>query len=599
MAVDRTKKYQCHWKATSGWAMMLEIMPAGELEAPTETVVFNRAAVAIDAAEYGFDKLPIGMMTAPACSFEFYFKGLDANLVEMLKYPKYTTETYGTYELTNIFSIWSDEGLGGALKLQYIGAQSDRLGNDYVLDDTDTVLTAKIETVDLLKVISDKLKPSDLFQTVGGDIILYPYYADRIEDNVVSSIDFRVDSGYVQSKIDLVPRQGYFLLLYTIEKLKEVLIGTLELQLSLWTRTGSTFYPSITTTDGFYPTRGIEFYKQTTAFDHAKSDDIVSEDGTDKLLILGHIATKEDANYISLGGFFSYKKDGAGEYESLSVFLNLLCENFLTKLKYIPFDYNDGLILNIKTYKFEFLRIFESLISVGSPTLRVIDNKINISTAASVYLRSESETRDAGSKNTSNNTVTKTTNDKADTWSTRCILHNAPTCSVAGDSEASSDANGVYVNPRIFASELRIRTSKLLYYEGGGVFKVHESVTIKDGIDSIVYDNPTSFTGFFDIRNQVTLDGWIINTQNTNCMQQAIPEYITTYWSDISQAIRSGKCLMVGGDSAGSLMPRHVGDVFSLPAITDLNVGQTSVFMNVKPDWDKGQMDCKFLSVNR
>jgi hypothetical protein len=45
------------------------------------------------------------------------------------------------------------------------------------------------------------------------------------------------------------------------------------------------------------------------------------------------------------------------------------------------------------------------------------------------------------------------------------------------------------------------------------------------------------------------------------------------------------------------IVPSLVGDLFALPAITDIGVGATSVLLSGKPDWDLGVMDCKFLSL--
>ena len=585
MAIDRTTKYRCQWQSKAGWAMMLEIIPAGEYMdlTPFDVVNFRRAAMSYEFAGAGFDDLPIGMMKHLACSFEFKFQNLPSGLKELLKTPEFDG-TEGSYETTTLFTLWSDEGLGGDLIIQYVGSQAKTLGNKFTLSSIDSVDSVKIETFDLIKTILDVLPSTMLFGDVGGN-----QYWTQTTETVSTGLGVEISDfrNGTRAKYDIPTTYRYRLLFYSISQFRTYLIYFFEKFLAIWTRTGtigSTYEQSIYTNN--YPSRAVTLYKQGTTQAHTKGT-ALSED---TVLILGHVCDYDGINYTSLGGFFSNDKEGVAEYDSMSSFLTALCENLTVKFRWKPITETNGVtgFTNIN-YVFHWLKPLESSVTTITLTPKIIGKNYDISTAEKVFLVAESETPNMGQDNTTLNRVSLTVSNKTDVWSTKFILHNSPT--VPNDVDLSSrnvSPDNVY--------EQKIYPRKLYYRDSGLTYKVHESVVISDGINTKTLDNPTALPNDNNW-NIDTVSGWVTETQNTNCLQQATAEYITENWGKRDQCIREFTCKMIGGDAAGSIMPRHAGDVFTLPTVDELGATATSVLLEAKPNYEDATIECKFLSL--
>ncbi len=581
MAIDRGTKYVCQWESDAGWAMMLEIIPPGDFMGIEvfDVVYFSHSLFSMDASGYGLEDLPFGMMKSPAISFEFEkFGGLPSGLKELIITPEY--DAFGV-PTTTIFALWTDEGLGGDLFIQYIGAQARTLGNKFrIAIDSDTVRSVKIETFDLLKTILDAAPANSVLGSgnTGQSIIENSSFADAILDNV--------KLGDFNNKVDVLPTP-YFQFMYTIPTFTEKLGGFIGVQLAYWLRSGL-FGLEQTTAFDTYPTTSLTFYTQTYTTPGNTKGYVVDETGTYKLHILGHIASQvSGTTYESHGGFFSRDKEGVSEFDSISTFINQLCENLICKFKWKPIvQHNATSDTDILSYEVCFLKPLENYTTPTTFSGIIIGDGYDITTAENVFLVAESETTKAGDKNVSLNRVSITTSNKTDAFSTKFLLHNSPTVPPPHRDEFGSEP--YYVEQHIYPR-------KIYYNEGTFWGKVHDSVTINDGITTIDYDDPIAYPSAFT--DHVMITGWANETQNTNSLQQAIAEYITTYWSSREQSIREFTCKMVGGEGDGSIMPRHACDVFTLPAITELSVGQTSVLLDVKPDWNKGTVTCKFLSI--
>lgn len=580
MAIDRTTKYRCQWQSKAGWAMMLEIIPAGEYMDLTafDVVNFRRAAMSYEFAGAGFDDLPIGMMKHLACSFEFKFQNLPSGLKELLKTPEFDG-TEGSYETTTLFTLWSDEGLGGDLIIQYVGAQAKTLGNKFTLSSIDSVDSVKIETFDLIKTILDVLPSNMVFGDVGGN----EYWTQTTETVNRSGVtDFiYINGATFPIKSDSFSSNRY-MMFYSISQFRTYLIFFFEKFLAIWTRTGtigSTYEQSVYTNN--YPSRAVTLYKQGTTQVHTKGTAL----NEDTVLILGHVCDYDGTNYTSLGGFFSNDKEGVSEYDSESSFLTALCENLTVKFRWKPITETNGVtgFTNIN-YVFHWLKPLESSVTTISLTPKIIGKNYDISTAEKVFLVAESETPNMGQDNTALNRVSLTVSNKTDVWSTKFILHNSPTI--------PTDSGG-FATVQI---ENRVYPRKLYYVESGAVYKVHESVVISDGINTKTLDNPTALPNDNNW-NIDTVSGWVTETQQTAGMQQATAEYITENWGKRDQCIREFTCKMIGGDAAGSIMPRHAGDVFTLPTVDELGATATSVLLEAKPDYESGTIECKFLSL--
>lgn len=588
MAIDRNTKYVCQWKAKSGWAMMLEIIPPGEFMTTEvfDVVQFNRSLFAMDAAGYGFEDLPIGMMKAPAISFQFDFRNLPAGLKELLKTPNYDVSAYGnSFTTTTIFTLWSDEGLGGNLFIQYIGAQAKTLGNKFTLTDYDVVKRVKIETFDLLKTMLDVSPPNSIFSSADNGIILSPYIANEITDNYFFyDYAYKADTGW----------KFYKRFMYTIENFTNYLGGFIGVSLAYWLRSGLFGFEQ-STTFSTYPIRSLTFYEQNWFDLTAPEPGNPLDEST--VYIMGHVADDLGSGaYQSFGGFFSKDKVGVSEFDSMSTFLHALCENFICKFKWKPIvQHNSTSNTNILSYEVWFLKPCENSTTPTNFSGKIIGQGYDVSTAENVFLIAESNTPDVGDKNVNLNRVSKSTSNKTDVWNTKCILHNAPTVIETQVNVSSSGylSDDIYIETKLYPRKLYFKDVS----HGGRFVKVHGSVSIDDGLSETLYDNHVEYPTLDKFKTPEIGVGVGIEIQNKNTLQQAIAEYITTYWGDSTQALRELTCKMVGGEGDGSIMPRHAGDRFNMPAITELSVGQTSFLIDAKPDWEKGTITCKFLSV--
>jgi len=592
MAIDRTKKWRCQWQGANGWANMLEIIPAGDVLNGTDLTVtnFSRAAFEMDFAEFGFDDLPIGMPKMPAASFSFVWANLPSGLQELLKTPQYTLAGWhGDVTTTTLFTYWNDEGTN-TLILQYIGAQANTLGNTFDMSDTDVVDTCKIETFDLLKTIFDTTKPNIVFRA--DDTTNYVDTPSLATLNSISRhlVDFSDDHRF---KLDVLPNVTAFtaslglnnFLYYSIKKFADTFVAWMEEYLGLWTRAGLiTYRPTITQTG--YPDTSLTFYKQTKTDAHTKGT-ALDETNT---LILGHVTQFNAGNYNSLGGFFSNDKEGVADFDSLGSFIAALCENFVCKFIAKPTTCVNGVSGDtLLTYNFWWLKPLENVTSPVTYTPNITADRYSISTAEKVFLVCESEIPNMAGDNINQNRVSITVSDKSDPWSSQMILHNCPTIALEGNKTPANMNLDPYNKYTI-----KISPRKLYYSETGAdyqVYKVHESVVINDGINTKTLDSPTAFQNenwFDDV-----LSGWVINTQQTQCLPQAVAEYITTYWSKHDQCLREFPCEMVTGE----ITPSFVGDYAVLPAVTAVGANNNSVLLSAKPDWDKGTIDCKYLSL--
>ena len=585
MAIDRTTKWRCQWQGKNGWANMLEIIPAGEFLNGTDLTVttFSRSAFEMDFAEYGFEDLPIGMMKAPAASFSFIWANLPSGLKELLKSPRYTTAYETAVDeiplvTTTLFAYYNDEGTN-TLKLQYVGAQANTMGNTFTYG-SDGVYSCQIETFDLLKTIMDVSPPTEIFPaaplviTPGAATYITPNKVERILDN---------SFGGLHAKYDIPPQDNYKYLYYSIAQFVTYFGGYLDLQIAYWTRSGL-FGSELNVSQTNTPIVSTTFYAPQNNTAYEKGSALT----TSEVLILGHVCEYDGSNYTSIGGLFSNDKDGVSQFDSMSTFINALCENFVCKLIYSPKTAVNGVTgdTNI-TYNLYWLKPLQS---VGTPVTleaQITDSTYDITNAEKVFLIAESEIKNMGGDNINQSRVSVTVSDKTDTWSAQMVLHNLPTLAqtttAAVQSTAISSATGEY-------GEIKIYPSKLYWKNGEYCQRVHTSVSINDGVNTKTLDTPIAEPSGY---NLATMIGWCISMQQAQGLPQANAEYITTYWSKQDQAMREFPCKMVTAE----IMPLQIGDLFTLGAITDIGVNSSSVLLAGKPEWDNGILDCKFLSL--
>jgi len=575
MAIDRTTKWRCQWQGKNGWANMLEIIPAGDLLIGTDLNVtsFSRSAFEMDFAEFGFDDLPIGMMKSQAASFSFIWANLPSGLKELLKTPRFTPSGYDQ-ETTTLFVYYNDEGTN-TLRVQYIGAQANVMGNKFVYKLPDGVYSCQIETFDLLKTILDNNPSNSVFGCSAGGGVISPSYASHATTTEVKR--FLETSFGTNAKYDVPPSTKYLYLFYSIAQFRTYFGAFINTAIAYWTRSGlfgyeasvgQTNYPDVSLT--LYAPLNNTAYAKGTALDETNT------------LILGHVC-ENDGSYTSYGGFFSNDKEGVSEFDSMSTFIAALCENFACKLIYKPITQVNGVSGDtLLTYNLYWLRPLDS---VGTPvtlSAKITAESYDISTAEKVFLIAETEIPNMAGDNVNMSRVSNTVSDKNDTWNCKAILHNLPT--VSNVRENPEIENGVE------CGETKIYARKLYYLADGYFRKIHTSVAINDGTNTKTLDTPIAKPASF---YPAYWDAWAISMQQTQGLPQAIAEYITTYWSNQGQALREFPAKMVTAE----IVPSLVGDLFALPAITDIGVGATSVLLSGKPDWDLGVMDCKFLSL--
>lgn len=578
MAIDRDVKWRCQWQGSNGWANMLEIIPAGEWIADADLTVstFSRSAFEMDFAEFGFEDLPIGMMKSQAASFSFIWGNLPSGLKELLKSPRFTPTSYGQ-ETTTLFTYWNDEGTN-TLKLQYVGAQANTLGNTFTYKDG--VHSCQIETFDLLKTILDTTKTDLIYwrESSSDRSILFPSYADYITPNKVERILDNSFGGY-HAKYDIPPQDSYKYLYYSFEKLRTLIGSFLDSSLVYWCRSG--YDPSTCTQSGTL-NNAVTFYSASNNTAYTKNAAL----DEDEMFILGHVCTYDGSTYRSVGGFFSTDKEGITEFDSMSTFIAALCENLVLKFIFTPVIQDVGGV-DVISYNLYWLKPLQS---VGTPVTleaQITDETYDITTAEKVFLIAESEIKNMRGDNINQSRVSVTVSDKTDTWSAQMVLHNLPTLAqtttAALQSTAISSATGEY-------GEIKIYPSKIYWKNGEYCQRVHTSVSITDGVNTKTLDTPIAEPSTYNLANMI---GWTLSMQQTQGLPQAVAEYITTYWSKQDQAMREFPCKMVTAE----IMPLQVGDLFALGAISEIGVGSSSVLLAGKPDWDKGIMDCKFLSL--
>lgn len=576
MAIDRTTKWRCQWQGSNGWANMLEIIPAGDWIAAADLSVttFSRSAFEMDFAEYGFEDLPIGMMKAPAASFSFIWANLPSGLKELLKTPRYTPTGYD-YETTTLFYYWNDEGTS-TLQLQYVGAQANTLGNKFTYKNS-SVYSCQIETFDLMKTIMDNQKSTSLFKVNDSGNVLFPNQATGITTLKIER--FLETSFGTYGKYDLPPSDKYRYLFYSIAAIRNYFGAFLDAHLIYWTRITGVGLAAVEQTG--YPDVSLTFYVPANNTDYDKST-ALDETNT---LVLGHVCEYDGSNYTSLAGFFSNDKEGVAEFDSMSTFIAALCENFVCKFIYKPIVQVVG-AESFYTYELFWLRPFDSVTTPVTLTPKITADSYDITTAEKVFLIAESEIKNMSGDNINMARVSTTVSDKNDTWSAPMLLHNLPT--LAKNTAVEINSPALDNNTDVGESKTYLR--KLYYLNGIYYQKIHTSVTINDGVNTYALDTPIAKPGSWSI---AAMQGWALEMQQTQGLPQAVAAYITTHWADPNQALRDFPCEMVTAE----IMPHQVGDIFTLPTITDIGVGASSPLLSVKPDWDKGILDCKFLSL--
>lgn len=585
MAIDRMSKFRADWISIGGLSNRLEIIPAG---APLflddlSVITFDPSLVAYDFSEASIESLPIGMVKPAAASFTFDADGLSAELLELLRAPRYT---YGVLELTTLFVFYSDEGSGGDLVLQYIGAQSPALGNKFDVVSADYSLgEIKIETFDLMKTVLDTLFLSSLsgLGSTSGNYVDFPSNATEIVSNLIGLevVDFTDDTFY---KYDIPPSfRDTNYLFYSFDDALTAIVADIRVYLSYWIRAGAIYYEPDIVVDGGLLT-SLTFHKQTKTLAHTKGAALTSADA----LILGHVTRPEGSNHKTLGGFFSPNRPSVADFDSLSTLLGFLIENLVCKFKFLPVVRNNPVSgKDLLTYDFYIKKPLESIGSRLTLDPAIIGDSFPVETAKSVYLIAQSETLGATGKDVASNRVARTTKDSTDHPNTKILLNNSPT--------VTSSLKGTTRNlNESYLYRERLSVRKIYYREGGETFKVHESVMIDDGENTKTLDSPIAFLP--NDWHAETVDAWAIATQQTQGLAQAIAEYYTEFWSDLDQCERSFRCNLVAGDADGSLSLRHVGDVFNLPAISAVAAGSLSVLLSIKPDYELGEADVKFLS---
>lgn len=577
MAIDRTKKWRCQWQGSNGWANMLEIIPAGEPIAAASWSVasFSRASFEVDFAEFGFEDLPIGMMKAPAASFSFVWGNLPSGLKELLKSPRFTPTSYGQ-ETTTLFVYYNDEGTN-TLKLQYIGAQANTLGNSFTYKDG--VHSCQIETFDLFKTILDTTKTDLIYwrESANDRSILFTSYADYITPNKVERI-LDYSFGGLHAKYDL-PKEYFSYLYYSFEKLRTLIGSMLDSAMFYWCRTSDGLSECV---QSGTLNNSVTFYAPLNNSDYDKGSAL----DEDELLIMGHVCTYDGSLYRSVGGFFSSDKDGITEFDSMSTFLAALAGNLNLKFEFTP-AVQDVSGVDMLTYNLYWSKPLQSKGTPVTLEAQITDGTYDITTAEKVFLIAECEIKNMAGDNINQARVSRTVSDKNDTASAQMVLHNLPTIPENSQavitSQAISTATGEY-------GEIGVYQEKIYWKNGEYCQRVHTSVSINDGVNTHTLDSPLPEPTEYNLANSI---GWAVSMQQTQGLPQAIAEYVTTYWGKHDQAMREFPCKMVTAE----IMPLQIGDLFSLGAITEIGVNSSSVLLAGKPDWDKGIMGCKFLSM--
>lgn len=595
MAIDRTKAYYKEWVNDVGWNMRFEIIPSGEsvsaltnIDAVTY-VAMPRGMVTIKNQKSSFSKIPFGVRDATSIEVEFDFTDLPANLKEMLKKPFYDHAGEGIDCITtNIFVLKSDRGTNGASSfIEFCGGQKATLANSFTLGknpETGAFETKNctVEAIDVMKLVLEQTSTqswADYILANPTDTYLKSVYqSQKMYDWALGVSPYNTKYDYESGVVTWgggVPTAYFYVGAYLFTW---GILGAITPILAAWTRNNATDY--VVNIDRT-PFEQITYYKQGTTVAHTKSTAITSGN----LLIMGRVfgATVNVGMLYPDSGGESYL-----EFPYLWDLLKNLCEGNCCKLTYKPLMIPDGLAVSRLSYTLAYDKIFDNpsgnAIDLSARFADAHTGDLNFTPCSGVYTSATAELTNQREPDISNFEAQIQGTQSDERINAKLIHHNLPTSNLEGNRQCK---------------EARIHLRKLYYLDGNYPIKVHESVTIDDGLDATLYDDVIALpavaatSGNYESEARIfeCID-WAIATPLQNGLPYAVSNFYLSRFSDATQNEIPVTMFMVDEET----MPENCGDITTIPAIDGFDSSTSAFMLEMESNWQKGTVDITFFT---
>lgn len=596
MAIDRTKIYFTEWTIPLvDWTMRLEIRPAGGMM-NLDTFTYQRlesTVVKIGTIKQGFTDIVVGLMNAPSLTIEMEFGyNNDANFNELIRNQFYTiNDVLIGSELrdvttTNLFVLLSDCGSGDIDNVIYVGAQSNQMGNKFKYNPASgKLLSAKIETFDLMKVIFDTTATAWLCDYIMEEYAATHTVSDSFSyyDFIRSTTEFKYDS--LEKTVELWQVNKVF---------TEYLKAFLSKIQGYWTRYHIGAGEGAEVNLSGSPFGHITFYKQTVTTAHTAGTALDKND----LLVIGRVGGATDP----IGGMFVEDKgaETLQEHQYLTDLLRNVSEGMFCKLSYNPGYYDDASLGQILNYRVVWSAVHDGVdypagYDMTTSFARQID-EADIETGYNTLNIAEAEIPNMSSPNLNNIEVRRSAADGAPTWNYRLVFHNLPSF----PAEQTLDTSRNFV-----VKERRLNLRKLLYRDtsigSGAIYdfdylKIHENCAVSSGVFYYVANSPTAIptlngSGVFLFN---TAKAWAIATQRTNNLGTAINALVLNLYSNES-------ILNITGTLTIDTIPNFfVGERVDLPVPAMFyEYNQGYVVLETDADYNPkgGTVKCSFITI--
>jgi len=594
MAINRDIAYFLEFKNDIGWDMRLQIVPAGEPKA-TNTFTWtklNGMVVELKGARMDFEDLPMGIMKAPTLSIDINFEQKsDANLIEMLQQPHFTTA--GGVLTSNIYTLATNYGSGAVDKFLFVGGQSLELGNEFKVNSNHEVIAVTVQSIDIVKLVMETSSTADFCQHILDNVTP----ASVSDETTLYAIEYDkpAATSYEFSVTEFPPISGYSdtANLYSLAQIfgASGLGAFMKSRINTWLRrTGlSPDFGFVVQNDVL---RTMTLHKQ---LNHSNTALTASE-----VLVWGEIVrTKDSDSSVTHAGLLY--PDASDESFHASPYLHELisdiAETFCVKFKWQAVT-NDGTNSNAQSgyyvplFTCGWFRPFESSSGATSNlnNLKVIaDGSYTITTAANVVRSCEVELPNISGDNISNVKEDLSGIANTSTWGIKSALYAVPTL--------PTSAGGSYREGTVGTNELRLYLRKLVYLTSTRYYVPADKTIITDGEHTpYTLNSPTTFPDIATLNFQLQIDAvkaWVLETQRTNTPAVAITKWVTQTFDDADITKRSLDYLMDGT----LLQPWGIGDVFTLPTITGSGASSKSVLMSMELDYMTGKASCEFISI--
>ncbi len=596
MAIDRTKAYYKEWTNDVGWNMRFEIIPAGDSQDDAQNMkvvtfeAIERGAISIKTHKISFDKLPFGTKQPDVLEVDFIFSDLQSNLKEMIKNPFYS-QTYGGLEwnTTNLFVLKSDRGEGfkdnpsisANMYIEFIGGQRATLSNKYELRKdiaTGDFITDKvtIEALDLYKLVCEQIPMTEFAKHVFARNDLYPQ-----EGNVYVNLDLYIPSGYYVTGIvnqNTTADRMWFASVSTI--FSTAISVMVSRYMSFWSRVKIEDFEANCFGNLF---EAITYYRQDETKDHATGTSLGYAD------LLGMVKTNSqyDADELK-GGMLVEDKNGESylEFKYLWDLLKVITEEECAKHSYRPFN---ATITSERRYSYLILfnKIFANPANIV-PDLRdrfadAQQGNIPFVPCSNVIRSATSEIPNMTKPDAVRYIAESTGTRSDDKINVKLIHHNIGTSNFA-------IAGGHYFYER------RIYPRKLYYFNSGNplapYIKVHESVSIDDGLNETLYSDILPLPSISGGAEIAKVQAWAVATQQQNGKHVAVANFYLDRFSNAAQNEIPVTMFMKNSET----MPENIGDLCLIPTIDDFEGTGTASIIEAEANWQTGTINLTFIS---